>query len=120
MRELEAHGIEGIVPSHGDIVRVLLEEEKSTMKEIAEKIHRTKPTVTVLVDKLVDYGYVIKEKNPTDRRETYIRLTAKGLKLRPRFEKISEKLNEIVYGGFNDYEAEQFEKMLATIYNRLP
>lgn len=119
VRELEAYGIVGLVPSHGDIVQILFEGEKFTMKDIAEKIHRTKPTVTVLIDKLVDCGYVVKEKNATDRRETYIRLTENGLKLRPYFEAISQKLNDIVYSDFGDSEAKKFEMMLLKINNRL-
>jgi Transcriptional regulators len=117
--ELEANGIVGIVPSHGDIVQILFEGEKFTMKDIAEKIHRTKPTVTVLIDKLVDCGYVVKEKNSTDKRETYIRLTENGLKLRPFFEAISKKLNDIVYSGLDNSEAEKFEMILLKINNRL-
>jgi len=62
VHELRKRGVEGIVPSHGGILLFLFDEEKYTMRELAEKIYRTKPTVTVLVDKLVTLGYVIKEK----------------------------------------------------------
>ena len=50
--QLKKNGIDGLVPSHGDILAVLYKYQKSTMKDIADRIHRTKPTVTVLVDKL--------------------------------------------------------------------
>lgn len=50
------------------------------MKELAEKIFRKKPTVTVLVDKLVTLGYVIKEKSKADSRVTFIKLTEKRIK----------------------------------------
>jgi len=33
---------------------------QTTMKELSEKIGKTESTVTVLVDKLVDYGCVVK------------------------------------------------------------
>ena len=47
--QLNASGTEGLVPSHGDILAVLYFNGKSTMKDIADKIHRTRPTVTVLL-----------------------------------------------------------------------
>ena len=83
VRELEEHGISGIVPSHGDILYILLREERCTMTDLAAKIHRTKANVTVLVDKLVECGYVNKEKSAEDNRVTYITLTEKGKSLRP-------------------------------------
>lgn len=119
IRELENHGVIGIVPSHGDILVALFKGEKHTMKELAEKIHRTKPTVTVLVDKLVEYGYVEKEKSNKDNRVTYIKLTEMGFELKPIFDDISQKLNFMIYGDFTDKEAEIFESILYNINQNL-
>jgi len=115
IRELEGQGINGIVPSHGGILALLFNGEKYTMKELAEKIHRTKPTVTVLVDKLVELGYVTKNKSYEDNRVTFITLTEKGLALEPMFTEISNKLNAVVYKDFSDSEAEYIEKALKKI-----
>lgn len=119
INELENCGIKGIVPSHGHILVILYQSKKHTMKELAEKIHRTKPTVTVLVDKLVQHGYVEKQKSAVDNRVTYITLTAKGWQLKPAFDLISEKLNAIIYGDFTDQQAQTFEKILANINQNL-
>lgn len=110
--ELAKHGVEGIVPSHGEIMLYLFSDREYTMQELAGKIHRAKPTVTVLVDKLVSFGYVTKEKNPADNRATIIRLTAKGRSLGPVFVEISARLNAVVYGGLTEEEAEAFERTL--------
>jgi MarR family transcriptional regulator, organic hydroperoxide resistance regulator len=118
--ELEDHGIRGIVPSHGDILNVLFREERSTMNELAKKIHRTKPNVTVLIDKLVEYGYVKKEKSTTDNRVTYITLTDKGESLRPVFLSISTKLTKIVYGKIPAEESDALEAMLQALSDRFP
>lgn len=89
------------------------------MKVLAERIHRTKPTVTVLVDKLVDLGYVTKEKSYEDNRVTFIALTEKGVALKPVFTTISDKLNTIVYNGISDTEAENLERILEKINHNL-
>ena len=117
--ELEAHGVEGIVPSHGDILIQLFSGEQFTMKVLAEKIHRTQPTVTVLVDKLVNLGYVIKEKSSEDSRITFIRLTEKGLGLQPCFSEISHSLNAALYKGLSSAEVDCVFSILGKINRNL-
>jgi len=119
IKELEHHGIHGIVPSHGGILSLLFSGEKFTMKDLAEKIHRTKPTVTVLVDKLVELAYVTKVKSSEDSRVTYIVLTEKGITLEPLFTEISDKLNSIVYKDVSEEDAEYLEKLLGKINQNL-
>jgi len=113
--ELEKEGITGIAPSHGDIFTILFQTESIPMTELAARIHRTKPTVTVLVDKLVAKGFVIKEKVVTDNRVTLIKLTEAGLSLQPIIQRISDKLNQIVYQGLTDEEALQLERLLRVV-----
>jgi len=115
IRELENNGVYGIVPSHGGILALLFNGEKYTMKDLAEKIHRTKPTVTVLVDKLVVLDYVTKEKSHEDSRITFIKLTEKGYALQPIFKAVSDKLNAVVYDGIADEDAEYAEQILEKI-----
>lgn len=117
--ELERQGLKDIVPSHGDILNALFEGEKYTMRELADKIHRTRPTVTVLIDKLVNYGFVEKEKSDTDSRVTYVKLTQKGVELKPIIYDISHKLNSIIYGDLTDEEIETFERLLNRVKLRL-
>lgn len=110
--QLQQNGINGLVPSHGDILVVLYQYEKLTMKDIADKIHRTKPTVTVLVDKLEKLGFVKREKSDKDSRVTYIMLTQKGYEFQPVFEKISSDLNSLLYKNLTDEESELIDKLL--------
>ena len=120
INELKADGIEGIVPSHGEILNVLFSVESCTMTELAERIRRTKPTLTVLVDKLVEYGYVNREKDQKDARVTNIVLTDKGSKLKPGFREISNKMNALVYYNLSSEEADDLERLLRNIESRFP
>ena len=116
---LEEEGITGIVPSHGDIMAVLFKYEKCTMKEIGEKINRTKATITVLVDKLISLGLIKKEKSTEDNRISYISLTEKGEEFRPVFETISKEINKILYKDFSKEESEILETLLEKMLNNL-
>lgn len=112
IEQLNQNGIEGLVPSHGDILFVLYKSDKITMKEIADKIHRTKATVTVLVDKLEKLEFIKREKSSEDNRITYITLTKKGLEFKPVFEQISQNLNTMLYKNFSKEEAKILDELL--------
>ena len=115
-KELEKKGISGMVPSHGGILAALyLSGKPLTMSEAAAKINKTPATTTVLADKLLDMGYVAKEKSPEDARVTYLSLTDKGHAFRNIFFDISEDLNEIIHSGLSDLEADMLERLLEKI-----
>ena len=115
IEELKNNGAEGLVPSHGDILVCLYKNGKMTMKDIANCIHRTKPTVTVLVDKLEKLGYLKREASDKDSRCTYIVLTQKGENFKVIFEKISKELNKMLYKNLSPEESELIEKLLKKI-----
>ena len=85
------------------------------MKDIADTIHRTRPTVTVLVDKLEKTGYLKREISQEDNRYTYIVLTKKGQDFKPVFEKISQNLNDMLYKNLSEQEADILENLLQKI-----
>ncbi|PLY08068.1 MAG: MarR family transcriptional regulator [Arcobacter sp.] len=117
--ELEKNNIKDIVPSHGSIFVLLYKKEKVTMREIADFIRKTKPTVTTLVDKLVRLGFLQKEKSDIDSRVTFVQLTEKGKLLKPIFEEISKKMNNIVYKDINTEDEIRTQKILEKIINNL-
>ena len=67
-KKLKEYNFNNLVPSHGDILYVLYNHKKLTMKDIANKIHKTKATVTVLIDKLEKENLVKREKSAEDSR----------------------------------------------------
>ena len=115
IEELKNNGAEGLVPSHGDILVCLYKNGKMTMKDIANSIHRTKPTVTVLVDKLEKLGYIKREASDEDSRSTNIVLTQKGEGFKVIFEKISKELNKMLYKNLSPEESELIEKLLRKV-----
>ncbi len=117
IEELEKHGVKGMVPSHGAILNALYMNKSMTMKEIANAIRRKQPTVTVLIDKLAENGYVKKEKDRGDTRITNILLTKKGEEFQTVFLEISQKLNKKMHKGLNDEEMAALQIILDKIMN---
>ena len=108
--QLKKIGLSEITTSHGFILFVLSQNkntetqklEPMTMKEISKRIDKNKSTMTVLIDKLLKYGYIIREKNNTDTRYSYISLSEKGKSFIPEMERISKELSEKFYNGFSE------------------
>ena len=115
IEELKNNGAKGLAPSHGDILVCLYKNGKMTMKDIADSIHRTKPTVTVLIDKLEKLGYLKRVASDEDSRFTNIVLTQKGEDFKVIFEKISKDLNKMLYKNLSLEESELIEKLLRKV-----
>lgn len=92
MTRLRDEGLDSLVPSHGDILMYLFVHEDVTMHELALAIGREPSTVTCLVRKLANAGYVQTAKHDGDRRITYASLTERGRRLRGVFDEISTEL----------------------------
>ena len=112
LTDLEHAGVQGIAPSHGDILVALFQLDGRSMGELTECIHRTKSTVTILVKKLEAHGYVLRTKHKDDARSTLVYLTPKGHALKPVFESVSEHLQEQVTARLSEGEADCLEQLL--------
>lgn len=110
---LRQRGVVGIVPSHGDIIHVLLRQESCSMTELAQRIGRTKSTVTVLVRKLEQGGYVRRMPDSTDARGVRVSLTEQGKALESAVQEISDQLESCIRARLTDAEALQLEALLA-------
>lgn len=115
LQRLKEAGCPHLSPSHGDILVILYKNEILTMKNISNKIRRTKATVTILVDKLEKQGLVKREKSQEDSRVTNIVLTKKGEELKPIFIAISNELNEFLHKNLSKDEALELNRILRKI-----
>lgn len=113
--ELYSHGMKGLAPSHGAILDELFQSGEITMSDIAVRVDRDKSTVTTLVRKLADSGYVARRRDPDDARITHISLTPAGRALEPSFRAISRDLIRRTYRGFSNREKRRLMEYLERI-----
>ncbi len=119
-RELSNAGIEGIVPSHGDLLCALFREDGLAVSEIARRMNRTKSTVSVLTDKLEKYGFVERRPCPGDKRAIGVWLTQKALDLKPLFARISDGLAQKVVSSLSEEEALVLNSLLKRVVQNWP
>ncbi len=109
---MSAEGIHGLVPSHGEILLALHLNHALNMQEIAALVDRSKPTVTVLVDKLLLLKTVKKQRSANDGRVFEVSLTAKGRKLIDRLGAISERMHDKIDGILSPSEKKKLSELL--------
>lgn len=114
--QLRENGVEGLINSHGTILSILYDYDgKITMNEIGKIIGKKKSTLTDLIRKLVELGYITREKSEKDSRVVEITLTEKGWEFKPLFEEISDNLLEKTYKDFTEEEKETLMLLLNRI-----
>ena len=112
-KKLREQGIGDIVPSHGEILANLYQHGPMPMKELAERVHRKKNTLTVLVDKLIKLGYIARDADPGDRRVWMISLTDNAQQIRPNFEGISR---DLINKAYQDVSAEEKIRLITLLH----
>ena len=110
---LKKNKLDDLIPTHGNVLTALYESNKKlTMTDIAKKISKDKSTVTPLINKLLELGYIKKEKSKDDKRVTYISLTDKARDIEDTFNSISSEVRETAYKNFTQEEKAEFFRLL--------
>lgn len=110
---LKKNKLDDLIPTHGNVLTALYESNKKlTMTDISKKISKDKSTVTPLINKLLELGYIKKEKSKDDKRVTYISLTDKARDIEDTFNSISSEVRETAYKNFTQEEKEEFFRLL--------
>lgn len=77
------------------------EGEDVTMRDIEKFFDCSHATVSGIVSRLVEKGYVAVETDKNDRRAKNVRTTGKGKRLLPRYEDAHRKMEDILLRGFS-------------------
>lgn len=86
-----------------------------TLTELANSLRLSKPSVTVLVDKLIQKGYVYKVKSDEDRRSQHLHLAEKGLAFYEAYQQVYDRLSDAIKAKLTPTEVVIFKEILAKI-----
>jgi DNA-binding MarR family transcriptional regulator len=116
--QIKSFDIYDLVPAYADILTSLyINDGKLKMNQISEMVGKDKSTITVLVNKLADRGYVIKEKSTLDKRVTYIKLSEKAYNYENEFLMIASNVRQVAFKDFSDDEVKMFMNMLNRMHD---
>ncbi|MEZ4810909.1 MAG: MarR family transcriptional regulator [Allomuricauda sp.] len=86
-----------VEPSWHLVFKLLRENDRLTMVEIAEQLGYTHPSTVMMLKKMTAKGYIISEKDPDDKRKQNIKLTQKSYDLLPELEQIWDSCENAIY-----------------------
>jgi DNA-binding MarR family transcriptional regulator len=75
-QELDAFGL--TMPQYIALNCILESEKGCTMSDLAQSSHQLSATMTGIIDRLIDRGLVLRERDPNDRRTLRVELTLAG------------------------------------------
>lgn len=93
-------------------LRALFHEDGVHQEDLAQSLKIDKATCTRAIKKLVKEGYVIKQRDVTDRRAFKIFLTEKAKTIEPVLDEISLKWKALLLSGFTKEEQKFVMTML--------
>ncbi len=96
-------------------LKVLVKMKNPTLTEFARELGRTKPTVTVLVDKLTEKGYIKRIHSDEDRRVMHLHVDKKGTKINALREMAHERMSEKIRSGLSETETAILAELLKKI-----
>ncbi|RXI99848.1 MarR family transcriptional regulator [Anaerobacillus alkaliphilus] len=93
--------------------------ERFTAVSIAERLDMDKPTVSGIINRLVEKGFVEKLSHPTDKRAQVIALTNESVVILPKLEQVSNETIEASLKGFSDIEKDKLNSYLIRLISNL-
>ncbi len=86
---------------------------------LAKKTQLKKSTLTSMLDRLENMGYVRRQRCKKDRRKILIKRTNKDKNLENKYVELSQEITKLFYKGFSKTEIDRFENDLARILDNL-
>jgi DNA-binding MarR family transcriptional regulator len=96
-------------------VLYLLAAGDLNMSELVTRLGVTLPTVSGVVDRLVEHGLVARRSNPLDRRRVFVGITPAGAALIDRFRDLNARQVRDLLGVLDDTDLGQIRTFLAVL-----
>ena len=116
---LKEYGIKELNPGQGQILFALWQEDGVPIHELSKKTQLTKSSLTTMLDRLQNSGFLKREDDENDRRIIIVKLSEKSKNLQKKYVDVSKKMTEVFYGTLTEEEIDQFEGYLRRILNNL-
>ena len=108
----DASGVSKLTIHQFQYIDAIYELGEPAITEIADKLHITKASVTIGVQKLINMGYVLKTQSSQDKRVFHVSLTeAGGQLIKAKYQALKE-YGEFIEAALSKEEARQFEATL--------
>lgn len=116
---LKCHGIDDFNGPQGRILYVLWQQDNLPISELGSRTSLAKTSLTTMLDRMEERGYIQRNNAPNDRRQILITLTDKARSLNRKYDEVTAHMNQIFYEGFSDEEIKAFDNKLQHVLENL-
>ena len=118
LKQALANGGTKITPAQAGILALLLEKNGRTMTELSHALSIDNSTITGLVDRLENAGFLQRQTKVEDRRISMIYITPKGDRETQKAIITLQQVNEEIKSGFSADEMETFKRILKSFFTK--
>lgn len=118
-KKLKNYGINDLNTAQGRIIFSLWQKDNIPIADLARQTALGKTTLTSMLDRLEQSGYIIGNLDKKDKRKTIISLTDKSKSLKGRYEAVSQEMTSLFYEGIPEKQIVEFENYLKHILSNL-
>jgi DNA-binding MarR family transcriptional regulator len=87
-------------------LKFIFEKKNPTMKELADQFGITPPSVTVLIEPLVEERYVLRDTDKHDRRVIRLSISEKGKQILKKTMQSAQKITSSILGQMDEEEVD--------------
>ncbi len=116
---LKEYGIKELNPGQGRILFALWQNDEIPIHELSKKTQLTKSSLTTMLDRLENGGFLKRERDKNDKRIINVKLSEMSKNLQNKYVEVSKKMTEVFYGPLTEEEIDQFEVYLRRILDNL-
>jgi DNA-binding MarR family transcriptional regulator len=109
----------GLYQGQPRLLRVLWEEEGPNQSELAERVHVRPATMTKMLQRMEEAGFVERRRDRADQRVLRVYLTEEGHAVQAQVQQIWAQMEREVLAGFDAEEREHLRDYLLRIRENL-
>ena len=114
-REITRLGLDDFSMTSFRYIEAIYKLGRPTIIELTKELELSKPTVTIMINKLVEQGFVNKSKSDQDGRYYYLGLSDKGIQVIQSYNETHKKFSREISTLFNEQEMETLNTLLKRI-----
>jgi len=114
-KAFEQEGFSDITMNQMHYLETIPKLGNPTSADLADSLCVTRPSVSVIVKKLIETGYLTKSKSKTDGRVYYLHLTDKGLRFNELHSEVHQILARRIIENLSQHEIESLTRLLGKI-----
>ncbi|CAM4204536.1 DNA-binding MarR family transcriptional regulator [Paenibacillus endophyticus] len=113
--EWNTYNVHGLGMTHGRMLTILAKSGPQKASALAEQLLITSGGVTGIADRLIELGYVKRERGEKDRRVVMLEITDDGLNIVKLIEKLRSKIMHKLFDGMSEADMEQGVQLFETM-----